>query len=476
MRATNHPRLLAVALAALCLLAGCNGLVGPTATPDGAGPTPTPTAGTTPTPTAAATPTPSPSPDRLGWEGGYRYDDPVSVTAADGLNASEREAVVSRTMARVEQIRGLEFTDPVPVEVISRAEFRGREVRFVERRDPRVAAQFWEALFLVGEDRNATAAVGEVFGGGVVGYYTPSGGGRIVLVSDDDSPRVDTGTLAHELVHALQDQQFDRASGFDSFDARVGAQGLTEGDPVTVERTYRTRCAGEWSCLPGPGGSGSGGEAIARNPGVYLAFVQPYVTGPGFVADLRDRSDGNWTAVNEAYADPPVASEQVIHPGAYPDERPANVTVPDRSGTNWTRVGRETAGEAGVHVMFWANGFVKRGDSRITTDYRHRLSTGWDGDALVAYEGVAGAAATADGTSSGYVWRTVWANESEAREFQRAYETMLKLRHGAVAAGDGVYVTEDEPFVDAFRVTRTGETVTVVNAPTVEALPEVHAR
>ncbi|MEF8841872.1 MAG: Hvo_1808 family surface protein [Haloarculaceae archaeon] len=466
---------LAALLAVCCLLAGCGYFAGPTpgrTSPTAVPATPTPTP---PSPPSSPGPTPSPDApdDRLGWEAGYAATDPLAVNASDGLNASEREAVVARTMARVELIRGLEFTEPVPVEVVSREVFHERDVRFVERRDPRVTEAFWEALFLVGEDGNATAAVSEVFGGGVVGYYTPTDGGRIVLVSDDDSPRVDTGTLAHELVHALQDRHFDRNYDADTFDARVGTQGLTEGDPVYVERTYRSRCGGEWSCLDVPR-TRPNGDAIARHPGVYLAFVQPYVTGAGFVEALRNRSGGDWTAVNDAYADPPRASGQVIRPERYPDDRPANATVRDRSGPNWTHVGRETAGESGVHVMFWSNGFVERGDSRVDTDYRHRLSTGWEGDALVVYARNDGSVADADGEDA-YVWRLVWENESEARAFERAYGTLLRLHHGGREVAPRTYLVEDGPFADAFRMTRTGDTVTVVNAPTVEDLEEVHA-
>jgi hypothetical protein len=41
---------------------------------------------------------------------------------------------------------------------------------------------------------------------------------------------------------------------------------------------------------------------------------------------------------------------------------------------------------------------------------------------------------------------------------------------------DDVVVVRDGPFADAFRVTRDGDTVTVVNAPTVADLGGVHAR
>ena len=463
-RLSHHPRAAALALAALCLLAGCGYFAGSPSTP-----APTPDG---PTGTPTTQPTPSPSADHLGWEAGYSATAPLAVNESDGLNASEREAVVARTMARVELLRGLEFVEPVPVEVVSREAYLERDVRFVRRGDPRVTEQFWEALFLVGEDENATDAVSDLFGGGVVGYYSA---GRIVLVSDEANPRVDTGTLAHELVHALQDQHLDRSYDVDTFDARVGTQGLTEGDPVYVERSYRSRCRGEWSCLPAPRGTGADANAIARRPGLYLAFVQPYMTGTGFVEALLDR--GGWAAVNDAYADPPRASEQVIHPATYPDERPVEVSVPDRSSANWTRVGRETAGEAGVHVMFWANGFTDRRDDAIRTDYRHRLSTGWDGDALVVYAGPDGDGSSGDveGAPAGYVWRTVWENETAAREFVRAYRTMLLLRQGAVQVAPGTFLADGESFADAFRVTRAGETVTVVNAPSVTELREVHA-
>ena len=64
--------------------------------------------------------------DTIGWENGYWYDDPVNVTTSDGLNETELSAVTARTMARVERIRDREFQSTVPVEVISRAEYRTR--------------------------------------------------------------------------------------------------------------------------------------------------------------------------------------------------------------------------------------------------------------------------------------------------------------------------------------------------------------
>ncbi|MFC7229209.1 Hvo_1808 family surface protein [Salinirubellus salinus] len=447
-----------MALVGLLLLAGCSvGYQG--VGTDTTGPV---TPGTTPT-DDAGTPSPTPDPDRLGWEAGYDANATLAVNATDGLNESEREAVVARAMARVELIRGLEFEEPVPVEVVSREAYRERGVFESDGTDP-VAEQAYEALFLVGEDRTTDEVLSELTGSGVVGYYSPGEG--IVLVSDSPTPQVSRGTLAHELVHALQDQQLTLSYRAPTSDARLAGQGLVEGDAVTVEREYQARCGVDWNCIDRPSGGAPPAGAIARNPGVYLTLIQPYIEGPQFVATLRDRSDGGWDAVNEAFGDVPTSTEQVIHPDAYPEDDPTNLRVEDRSTADWQAVGNDTLGEAQVHVMFWKQRFVPRPDDAIRTNYDHRLSAGWGNDRLVAYR-------HAETNESAYVWRLVWDSPAEAAEFHEGYTRMLRLRLDAERRGGRTYVVPDGPFADAFRVTLDGDTVTVVNAPDVAALSEV---
>ena len=408
----------------------------------------------------------APAGDALGWEGGYRYDDPLPVNASDGLNASEREAVVARAMARVERIRGLEFTETVPVEVISREAYRERRNGNDARSDAydRWNDQVWEATFLVGEEATVAEAFDSVLSTSVIGFYSP-GEDRIVVVSDAETPALDRATLAHELVHALQDQHLSFGDG-GTQDVALAEDGLIEGDANTVEAEYESRCDSRWDCLPRPERSGGGGGG-SFNRGVFLTVYTPYAAGPGLVGALRDR--GGWAAVDDAYDAFPESTEQVIHPRAYPDERPVEVTVTDRSGEGFERfdLDRETdtVGEATVYAMFWANGVLP--SSHPTYVYDQRLSAGWGGDTVVPYRG-------ADGEDA-YVWRTVWDTPADAREFLEGYRDVLD-GNGAIERDDGVYVIESGPYADAFRVVRRGDTVTVVNAPTVEDLDSVHAR
>ena len=406
--------------------------------------------------------------EELGWENGYRYDDPLAaVDASDGLNASEREAVVARTMARVERIRGLEFVESVPVEVITRQEYRERRSGSGGSRDEaygRWNDQVWEATFLVGEGTAVAEEFDTVLSTSVVGFYS-SREDRIVVVSDAETPMLDRATLAHELVHALQDQHLSFGGGGGTQDLDLAEDGLVEGDANAVEAEYESRCGSRWDCIPRPDRSGDGGGG-SFNRGVFLTVFTPYAAGPEFVGALRER--GGWAAVNDAYDAFPESTEQVIHPEAYPDEEPVEVTVPDRSGEGFERFDldseTDTVGEATVYAMFWANGVLP--EDHPTFVYDQRLSAGWGGDTVVPYRG-------ADGEDA-YVWRTVWDSPAEAREFLEGYRAVLDA-NGAVERDDGAYVIESGPYADAFRVVRRGHTVTVVNAPTTGDLDSVHA-
>lgn len=468
---------LVAALALLAVLAGCTA---PTTSPAGSPASPSPATAAESPSASAPSPDGDPDEDVLGWEGGYWYDESLAVNGSDGLTEREREAVVARTMARVEHIRGKEFEEPVPVEVISRADYRDRPRGRPAPPDVRTFENtLWESMLLVGEDRSSAAAFDVLYGTSVAGFYTPAEGGRIVLVSDTpDRPTVDTGVLAHELVHALQDQHFGGGPVGRTLDAQLARQGLTEGDPNYVQHIYEQRCATNWSCVAAP-------EQPAREPppgynqGLFLTIFVPYAEGPQLVRSLH--RSGGWEAVDRAYADSPASTEQVIHPGRYPDDSPTTAAVPDRSDGRWDRFmdlprGEseiQRMGEATLFAMLWANGAVNRSGLTASSDplapynYSAPATDGWVGDRVVPYR--------TDGGETGYVLKTVWDTRSDARKFERAYRDAL-ANHSARERSEDVLVVPDGPFADAFRVTRDGRRVVVVNGPRVASLERIHPR
>lgn len=409
----------------------------------------------------------------LGKENGYRYDAQIDVTTADGLNESERTAVVSRAMARIERIRGVEFEKTVSVEVISRDEFRnqsgGGRVDASNLTDRQLwNEQVWEGLHIIGEDTTYPSTSSSNRGSTVVGYYSGSKE-KIVIVSDSPTPQISRDTLVHELYHALQDQQFNFGTNPQLQDKQLAQRGVTEGEANYIEALYRNRCGTEWSCIPLPERSGgSASDSDSFNRALFLTSFAPYAEGPWFVDAVRDR--GGWEAVDDLYTNFPNSTEQIIHPEAYPDEQPVNVSLADRSNGEWSRfddIDRpvyDTVGEASIYAMFQGNGLVGRSGSE-QYEYDHPFSAGWDGDKLIPYRN--------DG-KYGYVWRTRWESPEDAREFADAYRELL-AQSNATDLGDGRFRIQSGPFADAFRLTRSGATVTIVNAPTTDELDGVHA-
>ncbi|WP_330631157.1 Hvo_1808 family surface protein [Halocatena halophila] len=402
-----------------------------------------------------------PQMEDIGREGGISATDSLSITDGDGLNESERKQVVHRTMARVETIRDLEFTEDVPVRVISRETYHNESVvaPIAGGQPPGWTNQVWEALWLVDEHTNASEEIDGVYASGVLGYYSD---GQIVIVSDSETPRIDPYTLAHELTHALQDQQLSLSYSTSTLDSRLATNGLIEGDANVVESAYQKRCEQEWNCLERPDRSVSG---LEPNDGIYDTVIMPYVQGPRFVGALRSGND--WTAVNRAYDRVPNSTEQIIHPDDYPEDQPASVSLAGNPDGEWRRFDTnprgETVGEAAIYTMGRTNGMIGANET-TTRNYSSQFSDGWAGDRLVPFEQPNGA--------NGYVWKTVWESPADAKAFETAYRVLLE-RHGGQRAGDGVITVPEGPYADAFLLEREGTTVRVVNGPTPRAVSEL---
>ncbi|MFB6296869.1 MAG: Hvo_1808 family surface protein [Halobacteriales archaeon] len=498
--------LLAVALAVLA--AGCFGLAAPGGSPgQGTGPA-GPGAGSPDLSDSSSAP-PDPRVDHLGWEDGYWYDESVPVDRNDGLNDSELYAVVSRSMARIERIREIEFETRVSVEVVSREAYAADRTRRNYSTRTRLHANAkWEAAFVVDESTDALATRDSNRAASVGGFYRP-GREKIVIVSENaTTPRMNEITLAQELFHALQDQAFDAFSEpwypGRTIEGHNAADGIIEGDGNYVDHLYQRRCEGDWDCLlPRPGNTnGSGDNNGGFNLGMFAVTFHPYSSGPAFVKRLHERE--GWEAVNDLYEDPFGSSAQLIHPRKYGEDAPEPPEIDHTASNGWRvldmgegRVDYASFGEAGLAVMLWYPSAVETRERGTPTNvivnytaffrfaedggglrsigpynYDFPVTAGWDGDRLVPY-------VTDDSASTnetGYVWKIRWETRGDAVEFREGYEALLAY-HGAEPVpgrADTYRISEGEAFADAFHVRQDGRTITIVNAPTVADLGDIH--
>jgi hypothetical protein len=469
----------AVALVAVLLLAGCTVGYQPAAD--------------TPEPTAP------PDTDHPGQYGGYWYNDTFDLEPATGLTPGQQEAVFSRAMARVQLLRGLEFESDVDVEVISRGQFREqyRDEAWPEP-EPGVRAldnAQHEALFLVGPDEDVVEVRQANRGGVVLGFYEP-GPERLVIVGGRNGATLkDEITLAHELVHALQDQRFGGlpAPETETLDAVNARNALVEGEAVVVAAEYERRCdSGEWQCVEVDGGQTTGETPGGFNWGVYFAGFFPYAEGPTFVE--HHRNTGGWDAVDRMHDDVPAASAEILAPETYDTDSYGTATLADRSTDEWERITTDrgvdfaTVGQAGLASMFAQTAYTDRPHPSVIDRSEFRNSNGgsldrlrpftynisyvegWYADRLYGYE--------SDGERA-HVWNVTFNDAANASEFHDGYREVVEYWGGdrtGSRGGGAVWTFETtDRFGGAVWVERDGNTVVVVKAPGVGELGAVHA-
>ncbi|MGM0605495.1 MAG: Hvo_1808 family surface protein, partial [Halobacteriota archaeon] len=424
----------------------------------------------------------------VGCVDGVCHNESIDVDQTEGLSDEELELFVTRSMARVEYIRGEPFNESVPVSVMTREEYR-EWTREAGEEDEETRAfnrwndQVWKGLMIVGEDSVSEDEIDDTLGSAVAGFYSPARSEIVIITPDVDRPVIDSSTLIHELTHALQDQRHDltdpRYQG-ETQDGDLAINGIVEGEAVYIERRYEERCeSGEWECVGTPETGENGGDDGDLNLGIYVTVFHPYSDGPGMVYDIVE-ADG-WAGVTERMEDPPVSTTQVIH---RTDREPRPIEFTDEATAGWETYpnqgvdGADTVGEASIYAMFYyqsreygadAIDWRQIGDADHPYEqlnYVSEPSAGWANDELYPYR--------RGDDENGYVWVTEWETERDATEFYDAYNRILDAHTDGVRdseeRADGIAVIDDGGFAGAYGVLQNDTTVTIVHGPTPQSI------
>ncbi|MBW2454537.1 MAG: hypothetical protein JRI68_08500, partial [Deltaproteobacteria bacterium] len=216
---------------------------------------------------------------------------------------------IRETLVRIATARELPVKHPVVGRRLSRDEVLEIIIAKAERDIPREALEaqgdLLRAFELIAVTYDFVGGIYELIGDNVAGLYDDDTARMILL--DDLDDLVAEQTLAHELVHALQDQHYDldRVLKYQSGHSdRVTAQhALAEGDAtsamldVTQGSAFgmsndNLRLLMVASVALSPGGS--------QTPRVLqAALVAPYLDGFAFVQELRRR--GGWAEVDRVW-------------------------------------------------------------------------------------------------------------------------------------------------------------------------------
>jgi hypothetical protein len=415
-----------------------------------------------------------PDTDVIGWENGYWANESIAVEQSDGLTESEIKAFKSRTMARVEKLRGREFKRNVRIEFVTSEGFN----QYVAQNVTQLPGndQVWEALLIFGENTDHEQAVYNSLTASAAGMAAEEGIDHVVLpVENPDQPRMDATVLAHELAHMLQHQHYNLSQTKyhrQRLNDEMAKDGIVEGEAAYLDALYTEKCSqGNWSCVSGGPSVGGGSES---DPAFSALMSFPYTDGEVYVRYLVTKY--GWDKLDAMHATLPESTEPIIHRKAQTESLPP-LSSTDRSRNGWHLATEQTTsiGEAGIFVLFW-NQATNEDISAINPDtfytetqsdprnYSSGPSAGWGNDTLNTYR---------NGSKSGFVWVTAWDTKRDAKEFATAYRQVLR-GHDATQRGTRVWVVPDGEFADAFYVNQSGTHVTIVNAPTVPDLQALH--
>jgi len=343
-------------------------------------------------------------------------------------------SAIQQVEQEVQQVRGLQYLRPVAVDAVTHDQLvQGLEAPFghdfpaglLSRR-----TRVWQLIGVIPADVGLRDAYRSFLSGQVIGDYDP-GNGQLVFLGTTELSAVERLTLAHELTHADDDQHFDlsrldRLNAECRGDVTTAYTSLAEGDAVENSvrwaQTYLSssqlvQLEQEAAGAPNP-------------PASVPRFIQdeqefPYPSGQAFVEALIAR--GGRAAVNAAFRDPPISTEQVLHPGAYPGDLPVDVEVPDlasKLGPEWRDLDREDMGEADISAMLHVH--LDGSDSS-------RAAQGWGGGQYRAWS---------EGSShTAVLLETSWDSPAEAGRFADAIRQWLAGRSTATVEASGSAVT-----------------------------------
>ncbi len=354
---------------------------------------------------------------------------PGPLVRRGGVN----QELVARVSDRLVRTRGLAFLRPVPLRAFGPAEVAAAvDAELATALPPAERARIetvYVQLGLLPPEARLAPSLQRLFSTQLAAFYDPRrqqlavatevvelGAGARVLGTLSGRDLLGELVVAHELTHALQDQHWGLPAEMvpvtaSHTDRVLARRALLEGDATwasfatvggTLDDAMRARVLRQLDGLPA--------QLAASVPDVppllreTLAFQ--YRDGTAFVDRVLAR--GGWAAVDRAHADPPVSTEQVLHPERYlARKRDDPTSIEVASTTSLARAGfslvmGDTLGEVVIGVL------LRRS---MPAERAAEIAAGWDGDRVAAF---------ARGAELIVVWMTAWDSEADAAAFAAA--------------------------------------------------------
>jgi hypothetical protein len=383
-----------------------------------------PTDTAVPTNTRTATPIPPATTEMITAIPVTETPSPTETTGLD----PETQAQMDEIEAQVVELRGLHSTTSVPRALLTTEELRQRVLddflADYSEEEARDDVRVLSLLGLIEPDFDLLSFYLDLYTEQIAGFYDDDLK-EMYVVQGEGFKGPERLTYAHEFVHALQDQTYDLQEGLGFTDEAceeesercAGIQALIEGDATLIEEQWLRNFATTQDYLEIVEFIGSFEMPVYDSAPAFMKedFIFPYSYGLDFVRQIH--LNGGWAAVDEVYADPPISTEQILHPERYPDDRPLPLESPDLVsvlGEGWREIEQNTLGEWYTRLTL---------TEYLDDDLSETAAEGWGGDYYVALHN--------DGQEQGaFVLMSLWDSVRDAEEFYLAFQDYGQMRFG----------------------------------------------
>jgi hypothetical protein len=300
------------------------------------------------------------------------------------------ESLIAQALATASRLRELSATGSVRGVALTRAEMAAQVRATIEREVPATAVaaegEMLVALGVAPPSFDYMRATVELMSAELAGYYEPNE--KTMYLASDLAAAERSATLAHELVHALQDQHYALGKLLeyraDQSDAQSALHALAEGDATSAMLdqllesknakatdisddliSIQVRAAAQFTAK-----AGDVPEILRRS------MIAPYIDGILFVHFLRRRA--GWAEVDRAWQSPPSSTEQLLHTDKYlAHEAPLVVAVPAAPDVTWPAAEyTDVMGEESIRILF---------EEWLPRVPATNAAAGWGGDRVAVF-------------------------------------------------------------------------------------------
>ena len=356
----------------------------------------------------------------------------TAIPTLDDDLPDELAVTIKEIESQVRDLRGLASEEPVDHTLISSEELEEIIINdFLSAyrdEDVQQDVKVLSTLGLLPDDFDLKYLYQALYTEQIAGFYDEESK-EIFIVQGEEFGGSEKLTYAHEFTHVLQDSVYKFNTGLEynedacekDSERCAAITALIEGDATLTEILWFETYATIWDYRDLSRDFSNIESTILDSAPYYMAsdLYFPYDYGLTFVQHLFD--EGGYQAVDAAYENLPLSTEQILHPKRYPSDVPKEVILLDLSdvlGQSWTLFDQNIMGEWYTYLVL-SQGFKE--EHRLDEDLASVAAEGWGGDAYAFYFN--------DETNEvTFVLDTTWDTTSDAIEFRDAFERYAQQR------------------------------------------------